>query len=424
MRVLWFTNIELPAVRRRVGLPARTIGGWMESLRTALRVQGGVELGVAAEGGTYFEPFDEDGVRYFHLHAPPAGSGFVRVAERWRHRLDDQAVLAEASALVERFKPDVIHVHGSEGPFGLLGKATPIPLVISLQGLLVICSRFYFAGLSPTDVLRDPLSMRFVRGVGLVHGFWNMRVMAQREAGILRSCHYFAGRTEWDRAVLSVVNPRTRYYHADEVLRPEFYRHEWRKDSEGPFLVYTTGSAGPYKGLINLLEAVALLRGAVRREVKLRVAGEIVGTSMWPIARRAIGRLGLEDTVTWLGPLPPAGIASELEGASVYVHPSLIDNSPNALAEALMMGVPCVASSAGGIPSMIRDGTDGLLYGPNDVHGLAGRMAAVEADPSLGARLGRNARACAQQRHDPSAIAKETVAMYADIIARHRSGEP
>jgi glycosyltransferase involved in cell wall biosynthesis len=422
MRVLWFTNIELPAVRRRLSLPVLGGGGWMEGLRTALGTQDSVQLGVAAKGVKPFEPFDEEGVRYFHVEPPPAKGRFLGVAEGWRHRPDDRSLLANASAVVESFQPDLIHVHGSEGPFGLLGEATSIPLIVSLQGLLVVYSRFCLAGVPLVDVARRVTSAEFAKGHGPIHESWDMRFEAQRELRILRSCRYVAGRTEWDRSVVSIVNPGAHYYQAEEVLRPEFYCHEWQAPQDGPFVVYTTGSSAPYKGLICLLEAVALLRGSVRREVRLRIGGEIVGSSMWPIARHAVSRLKLENAIRWLGALSPAGIASELKGASVYVHPSLIDNSPNGLAEAMIIGVPCVASSVGGIPSMIRDGTDGLLCGPNDVYDLAGRIAAIEADASLAARLGSNARARAERRHDPNAIAGATASMYADIIARHRSG--
>ena len=217
--------------------------------------------------------------------------------------------------------------------------------------------------------------------------------------------------------------PQALYYHADEVLRPDFYGHEWHNAPDGPFVVYTTGSAAPYKGLVNLLEAVALLRESVKREVQLRVSGQIQGTSMWPIARRATVRLGLENATAWLGPLGPARIVSELKAASVYVHPSLVDNSPNALAEAMMIGVPCVASSAGGVPSMIADGVDGLLYAPNDVYGLAGKIAAVASDAELAVRLGENARARAQRRHDPRGIARETLGIYEAVLAHHHLGE-
>jgi glycosyltransferase involved in cell wall biosynthesis len=395
----------------------------MESLRSALQTEDSLRLGVAAPGAKPFETFEAEGVRYFHLEYPPARGGFGGVADRWGHRYVDSPVLAQALAVVDSFEPDLIHVHGSEGPIGLLSQMVDLPVLISLQGLLIAVSRFYLAGIPVAEVLRDVISPRFAKGWGLVHSWWDLRIAAQRELKILRSARYFTGRTDWDRAVLSVVNPTATYYHADEVLRPEFYGNEWRSAPDGPVVVYTTGHEAPYKGLVNLLEAVALFRESVEREVQLRVSGRILGTSMWPIARRATVRLGLENAIAWLGPLGPAAIVSELKAASVYVHASLVDNSPNALAEAMMVGVPCVASSAGGVPSMIADGVDGLLHAPNDAYGLAGRIASVASDAALATRLGENARARAQRRHDPRAIARETLDIYADVLARHRLGE-
>jgi glycosyltransferase involved in cell wall biosynthesis len=423
IRVLWFADIEFPAVRRRLSLPAIGRGGWIESLRQALRTQEGLQLGVAAKGLQPFEPFDEDGVRYYWVAAPPAKNGIAEVLRRWRHRLDDQQVLMSAATVIRDFQPDLIHVHGSEGVFGLLGSTRELPVLVSLQGLLAVISRFYFAGLPLKEVSRRVFSVEFLKGGGLVHGLLDMRLDAGREMRILRSCRFFAGRTDWDRGVLSVINPDAHYYHSEEVLRPEFYGRCWKGRWDDEMTVYTTASYAPYKGVLNLLEALALLKDSSQREVKLRVGGQIRDTAVWPIVRRAVNRLDLADIITWLGPLSPAGIADELERASVYVHPSLIDNSPNALAEAMIVGVPCVASSAGGIPSMISDGIHGLLYGPNDVYGLAARIAAIDADPNLAGTLSSNARARAQLRHEPGAVAGATIEMYADILACHRSGK-
>ena len=119
----------------------------------------------------------------------------------------------------------------------------------------------------------------------------------------------------------------------------------------------------------------------------------------------------------------PAELIAELQAAGVYAHPSLVDNSPNALAEAQVVGVPCVASAAGGVPSMITHGVDGLLSAPNDVCDLAGKIAAVEADPELARRLAKAAGPTARRRHDPETIATDTMKMYADIIERHQAGE-
>ena len=422
MKVLWFTNIELDSVRRRHALAAEGGGGWMESLRAALCAQGSVRLGIAAAGPRPFEPFDDEGVRYYHLDAPPSLGGVAGVAAHWMHRTGDGPLLAQASRVIDDFRPDLIHVHGSERPFGLLARTSAIPVLVSLQGILLVYSRAYLSGIPIRDVVNDVVSLEFVKGRGLVHGCWDMRAAARRELRILQGCSYFAGRTEWDKGITSVVNPRARYYRAEEILRPEFFIHEWRQRADAPFLVYTTGGPAPYKGLVNLLQAIALLRESARPEIRLRVSGQIQDTNMWPIVQRAVDRMRLRDVVDWLGPLAPVDIVAELQATSVYVHPSIVENSPNSLAEAMILGVPCVACSAGGVPSLVKDGHEGLLCSPNDVYGLAGTICAIEAEPALAARLGANARSRALQRHEPRAVAQATIAMYEDIVSRHRPG--
>jgi glycosyltransferase involved in cell wall biosynthesis len=399
----------------------------VESLRAALRAlptSDPLRLGVAALGTVPFEPFDEEGVTYFHLQSPPLKRGLRADVEQWRHgNGSDGPALAQAKAVVEAFQPDLIHVHGSERPMGLLAGMVDRPVLISLQGLLVVCSRFFFAGLPAAEVLRAAASVDFVKGRGIIHDRWNMQVAARRELAILGTCRYFAGRTEWDRAVVSVLNPGARYYHAGEVLRPEFYAARWQAKTNGHFRVYCTSGPATYKGLVNLLEAVAVLRHGDRRPVELRVSGQVMSTHMGPVMERTVRRLGLESVVSWLGPLGAAELVSELQAASVYVHPSLVDNSPNALAEAMMVGVPCVASAAGGVPSMISSGVDGLLCAPNDIYDMAGKLAAIEADDELAGRLGAAARSRGLERHHPESVAASTVEMYADILERHRRGQ-
>lgn len=419
MKVLWFTNIEMPAVRARMCRDAESSGGWMESLRTSLRSHVSVSLGMAAAGPSAFGAFAEDGVRYYHLAAPPELTGLAGIVRHWGHRLDDAGLLAQAREVIDEFGPDLIHVHGSERPYGLLAGMVTTPVLISLQGVLAACSRAYLKGIPATDVLRDVSSSEFAKGRGLVHAGWNMSKAARRESVILHECSYFAGRTAWDAEIVSAANPGAHYYHLEEVLRPEFYGPRWRPRAEGPLVVYTTGSPAPYKGLIYLLEAVALMRATVRPDVRLRIGGGVEGSEMWPVALRAVQRLGLDDAVQWLGPLSAAGIVAELMEASVFVHPSFVDNSPNSLAEAMIVGLPSVASAVGGIPSMVTDGRDGLLVKPGDVRGLAATVSALAADPARAAGLGREACRRATERHDPQAVGLSTMTIYDDVVASH-----
>jgi glycosyltransferase involved in cell wall biosynthesis len=416
VKVLWFTNIELPAVQRRLGAHVAG-GGWMESLREALADQPGLELAVAAAGPSLFEPFVEEGVTYYHLRLPSPPRGLAGVAQRWTHAAHPDALLLQGLATVRRFLPDLVHVHGSEGPFGLLATARTTPVLISLQGLLGACSRAYFSGIPSQEILRDIASREFLKGRGLVHDRWIMQRRAQRELSILRACHFFAGRTRWDREFLTRVNPHARYYHVDEVLQPEFYRGEWHGPSvAGPFVVYATMGPAPYKGLLPLLSSIRRLSDYGGRPVHLRVGGQVEGTEMWAMAKRAVHRLGLGDVVSWLGPLSAEAIVKELTRADAYVHPSFVENSPNALAEAMIVGVPCVASAVGGVPSLLRSSVEGLLCPPGNVDAWAAALRSLEDDPDLARRLGSQARRRARLRHEPADIARATLDMYADVL--------
>lgn len=428
VKVLWFTNVELPAVRRRLSSGEVLGGGWMDSLRVALSTAGSVQLGVAAAGTTPYAPFEQDGVRYFHVPALVIPRGVAGIATRWKrrshdasHRADETRMLASASAVVDDFRPDLIHVHGSEGPFGMLAASAEAPVLLTLQGILLVYSRAYFSGIPASDIARDVLSAEFLKGRGLMHSSWDMRASARRELKILQTCRFFGGRTDWDKCVTSLLNPRAHYYHLDEVLRPEFYLDQWRPSVNEGFVVYTTSGPAPYKGLIDLLEAVALLRDTMRPDIRLRIGGRLEGTRMWPIIRRTVDRCRLGAAVDWLGPLSPAGIVGELRAASVYVLPSIVENSPNSLAEAMLVGTPCVATSAGGVPSLLEHGREGLLCSPNDMHGLAGMIGVLAAEPALAAHLGTSARSRARRRHDPGTVAQATVDAYKDVTARHSS---
>jgi len=83
----------------------------------------------------------------------------------------------------------------------------------------------------------------------------------------------------------------------------------------------------------------------------------------------------LEDKVTMLGPLDEAAMKERFLLSSVFVCPSVVENSPNSLCEAMLLGMPVVAAAVGGIPSLLSDGKNGLLYEPGNVRDLT---AAIE----------------------------------------------
>jgi glycosyltransferase involved in cell wall biosynthesis len=422
MRVLWFTEWQPPAVLRHLGLDEMPgPQAWVDSLAAHLRERPGVELTIAAPGAAAPELFEADGVRYAVVPLPARRARIARIAQNWGHRLTPPGTLRAAASLVDRLRPDVVHVHGTEGGFGLLAGMRPdAPLVISLQGILQAYRGAYFQGHTASEVARLVASSEFAKGRGLVHRYLLLRRQARREARVMREARSFIGRTAWDREVLAAVNPGAAYYHCEEIMRPQFAAATWHGGGNDGATVYTTSSALMGKGTECLLEACALLRSRGVVRLTLRVAGVPRGSELDAVYRRAAERFGVSALVDWLGRLDAAAIAAELAAADVFAYPSFVDNSPNSLAEAMLVGTPIVASGVGGIPTMLADGEQGLLVAAGDAAELAAAVERLLADRAAAARLGAAARALALVRHEPGRITDRTLEIYEDVVERAR----
>src|SRR5439155_9736718 len=93
---------------------------------------------------------------------------------------------------------------------------------------------------------------------------------------------------------------------------------------------------------------------------------------------------------------------------------------PKALIEAIACGLPCAASTRGGIPSLLEDGVSGLLFDPEDPWDIARAIRRLLTDPVLARSLGEQARAVAVARYDAHVLLKEEVA-FAQSLSRKAS---
>lgn len=144
----------------------------------------------------------------------------------------------------------------------------------------------------------------------------------------------------------------------------------------------------PRKRIGDLLEAAALLRPGIRG-VCVRVVGKGPG---WEDAVRLHDRLGLGETVTFLGDVSRERLAEEYVSADIFCLPSVQESFGIVFLEAMAAGLPVVACRAAAIPEVVEDGVTGLLAPPRDPASLAGALEALAADPARARTMGEAGR--------------------------------
>lgn len=105
------------------------------------------------------------------------------------------------------------------------------------------------------------------------------------------------------------------------------------------------------------------------------------------------------------------------EQAAMAVLPSLEDNCPMAVLEAMAAGVPVIAAQVGGVPDLIEPERTGLLCNPRDAESMRKAIARLLASPELSLALAREAKQAALRRFDPLVVARQHLEIYKAVLS-------
>ena len=175
-------------------------------------------------------------------------------------------------------------------------------------------------------------------------------------------------------------------------------------------LVVSVGRFAPEKGHRHLIEALNLLKQQdITWQCTFLGEGELEAE-----LRALVAEYGLSNQVTFPGFCED--VFSVLLTADVFVLPSLHESSPNALIEAMGIGMPCIASDVGGIVDLIEDNTNGLRVPPKDPTSLASALQRILTVPDFATELGKNARTTIQQKFNSAASIQKLEAIYKQFL--------
>jgi len=239
----------------------------------------------------------------------------------------------------EGWRPDIVHAH-------VYSAALPALILGRLSGAMVVVSEHYTGfqrGLmTGYDRFTARVAFRFVD------------LVAPVSADLARHVHALEPRARV-RVVENVVDT--------DVFYPAAQSHG--STADGPARLLTVAALVAKKGHADLLEALAELRG--QREITLDLVGE--GELRAELQERA-RRLGLAEAVRFHGERAKEEVADLMRQADLFVLPSLFENLPCVLIEAMASGLPSVATAVGGVPDLLDDAV-GILCPPREPRALA-----------------------------------------------------
>lgn len=379
MKVLWITNILFPEAERLLSGNGelKASGGWMLGAAEALLLNSDIKLTVATVSTKVKSLTKLEGSKmtYYIL---PMGHGNQRINHEY------EPLWKQVQSEV---RPDVVHIHGTEFSHGhaYMRACGSGNVVISIQGM-TSAYYYYYYGMSKSDVYKNLTLRDFLRG-SIIDDQHRFKKRSEYEIEMLRMTHHVIGRTSWDRAHVWAINPDAKYHFCNETLRTEFYDGSmWSYEKCHKHSIFLSQAGYPIKGLHQLLKAMPLIL-AHYPDTTIRVAGGDITkcdsfkdwlhfSGYGRYIKSLIHRLHLTGKVRFIGNKNAEEMKREYLASNVFVCPSTIENSPNSLGEAQILGVPCVASYVGGIPDMMK-GNEENLYRFEEVEMLAEKVCRI-----------------------------------------------
>lgn len=394
IKVAWLTQYDIYRLLPEIDINRKVVlhsSSWIHTLSDALALNKEIELHIITQTQLVdkTQHIKKNGI-HFHIikHTFP----FTKKGFPWYLPFDRltgyYAFSKKAKKVINEINPDILHVHGTEGGYYTPVSGTKIPCIISIQGII----------------------SEYIK----IEPSFGSYLQLYYEQSAVKNNTYFGCRTNFDFDFVKNLNKNAVIFDLPEAMNKLFFEHSWQwKPSPDPSILFV-GSVNERKGIVDLINALVILKKSFP-SIHLKIIGGGLKKYV-SFLKDIIAKNNLQTNVSWLGTKSADQVAAELQQCSLFVLPTLMDNSPNCLAEAMAVGVPSIATRVGGIPSMITDKIDGMLYDKQDVTALVNIIQQLANDKDLQHKLSMNARKKAFERNYPSQVSEKYVQVYKSLM--------
>ena len=342
MKVLWITNLILPEANKLSGRSVNPFGGWMDNASGLLAKQPDISLSIASPVSHEDQITVLKGERItYYLFPYPH-----------QHTKKMDRLKRDIISLLEEIQPQIVHIFGTEFSHSCLisqiCKELKIKCVVSIQGMVSVAAKHYMAHLP--CITQHKYSFRdFIKRDNLLMQQKKYIERGSYEVKTIESADYIIGRTTWDQACCFQINDKCSYFACNETLRSVFYHHQWQPVTCEKYSIFASQASVPLKGAHHLIEAMPIILKQFP-EANLYIAGPDITrsatikeklklTAYGQYLKNLIKKHHLGNHIHFIGILSEREMCARYLKAHVFVCPSSIENSPNSLGEAMLLGV-------------------------------------------------------------------------------------
>lgn len=422
MKIIWVINTILPYPAEKLNIKTTVFGGWLNALFDNIKYNDKIKkfIIISFYDGRHLEKIIDKNIIYYLIP--------LKNKLKYQKNLKNKLINIYKENL-----PDLVHIHGTEYPFSLSAleacKEMNIKSLVSIQGLVSICglNNNYYAGLKLKDLICNITLRDIIKNDLLLFQSYKFRKRGIYEKRCIELADYIIGRTSWDYANIYNITDGKKYLKCNESLRNSFYKEIWDINKVTRNTIFISQGSYPLKGLHKLIMSMNIIKRKYPN-AKVFVAGndiinynssnykeKIKLTGYGKYLKKLIRKYKLEDSIIFTGLLTEEQLVNKLLNSHVFVQTSSIENSSNSLGEAMLVGMPCVASYVGGTSDMLQDKEEGMLYPFSSPEMLAKYIVDIFDNDSLAIKLGTNAKKHALVTHSIVNNANQMIKIYKEV---------
>ena len=317
---------------------------------------------------------------FFHsLYVPKIG--WMRTAY--------QGCIRAVRKKLKEIRPDVVHGQGTERDCAINAVFSGFPNVLTIHG-----------------------NMRLIAAVNRARPFSFLWLAARLEGFTLPRANGVVCITRHTQEAARSLARRT--WVVPNAVDPSFFEVNAQPPPGVPPRILCVARVWPLKNQNALIRALDSLAGRHKFELRFLGAaneGDAYGREFFSLVKT-------RPWCVYSGSAEREELKALLRQATVLVLPSLEDNCPMTVLEAMAAGVPVVASKVGGLPDLIEEGKTGFFCNPLGAASMASAIEKVLVNSSAAAEVAGQARQRARERCHPGIVARRHLEIYRETLGR------